>query len=78
MERTAKAAKGAGKLCGTVAGTREAIIMATGMGYSCFVGGSDIIFLRTSSVAKLDELTKAAGEGISGGLGENKGSGGAY
>ena len=59
MKRTADAALAAGKLCGTVAANAAALHTARALGYTCLVGGGDIMFLRTGSAAKLEELRGA-------------------
>ena len=76
MTNTAQAARRAGKYAGTVAGTGDAVKAAIDQGYTCFVGGSDITFLRTAASAKLGELR--AGAAGSEGAAAGGGSEGVY
>lgn len=56
LESTAKAAKEAGKFCGCVAGTKEALEMTVGMGYQLIACGGDITFLRVAAADRLAEF----------------------
>jgi 4-hydroxy-2-oxoheptanedioate aldolase len=56
MERTARAARDAGKLAGTVATNSATLALAVSLGYRLLAGGQDVLFLREGSNAKLQEL----------------------
>jgi 2-keto-3-deoxy-L-rhamnonate aldolase RhmA len=56
METTAQAARKAGKFCGCVAATPTALRMAIDLGYQLIACGSDVMFIRATSAAKLKEL----------------------
>ena len=63
MEKTARAARTAGKWAGCVAGTPETVRMAVAMGYRMIVGGGDIGFLRMGAAEKLAQLRPIANSG---------------
>jgi len=56
MEKTAEAARRAGKFCGCIAASQDALKMARDMGYQLAVGGGDAVFLRTGATARMEEL----------------------
>ena len=63
MEKTARAARAAGKWAGCVAGAPEGVQMAVAMGYRMIVGGGDIGFLRMGAAEKLAQLRPIANSG---------------
>ena len=56
MERTARAARDAGKFAGCVATNSATLALAVSLGYRLLAGGVDVLFLREGSDAKLQEL----------------------
>jgi 2-keto-3-deoxy-L-rhamnonate aldolase RhmA len=56
MERTARAARDAGKSAGCVATNSATLALAVSLGYRLIAGGQDVLFLREGSNAKLQEL----------------------
>jgi 2-keto-3-deoxy-L-rhamnonate aldolase RhmA len=61
MERTAAAARKAGKFSGCVAPDAAALRMVREFGYRLVAAGSDIQFLRSSAAARLQEMRSAVG-----------------
>ncbi len=60
MQKTARAARDAGKFAGCVAPNAATVKICAEMGYQMLVGGGDIGFLRTAAADKLAELRGAA------------------
>ena len=61
MESTAAAAKAAGKFCGCIGANRASLKMALEMGYQIIVGGADVIYLRESSAAFIEQVKDILG-----------------
>jgi len=59
LERTAKAAKNAGKIAGCVATEAEAIKLVASLGFRMIAGGSDNMFVIAGAQVKLRELNDA-------------------
>lgn len=62
MDGMARITRDAGKFAGCVAAQADSLKMAVSLGYRLIVGGSDVVFLRTASAAKLEELHNALKE----------------
>jgi 4-hydroxy-2-oxoheptanedioate aldolase len=58
MERTADAARKAGKYAGCIAATQESLRISFGMGYRLFACGGDVGFIKAAADNKLAEMRK--------------------
>jgi len=61
LETVGNAAKAAGKYCGVPARSPELAVKCKSLGYQLIGGGNDAMFLRTSAVKALEDLTEALG-----------------
>jgi 4-hydroxy-2-oxoheptanedioate aldolase len=61
MEKTARAARDAGKFCACASGSAAGAARAVEMGYQMLATGSDVGFIRTLAPAKLAEMRQATG-----------------
>ena len=77
IDRTAEAARNAGKFCGIVAADERTLSHVLDRGYQMIISGADIAFLRVASAAKLEDM-RAVLEGRSGGEKDSGSTGSAY
>jgi len=61
MEHVAKAARENGKAAGCIVPDMESFEKAVSFGYRLIAAGSDVLFLRTTSQTRIDELREALG-----------------
>ena len=78
MERTARIARAAGKVAGTVTPSPALLRLGIDMGYQLLVGGGDVPFMRTLSAERLAELRPVVAAPAAGDASRAGGQGGVY